>query len=72
MNVFNKRAYVWEVRDACLRERRKYTSKRISQILNYLVIKKKLEKKKMPIKLKNGSYGTRMVYTFIKPHIENK
>ena len=65
-NFFNKPVYVWEVRDICAEANKKYTSKRISQILNYLVDIKKLKKTKKQIKLRNGGYGNRMVDVFFK------
>jgi plasmid maintenance system antidote protein VapI len=71
-DLFNDHVYVWEVRNACLSRDKKYTSKRISQILNYLVTKRKLKSEKRPIKLKNGGYGTRMVDTFVRLNPEKR
>lgn len=68
-DLFDKPVYVWEVREACAASGRKYTSKRVSQILNYLVSTKKLKSKKKPIKLKNGAVGTRIVDVFFRPSL---
>ncbi|WP_276503206.1 helix-turn-helix domain-containing protein [Terrimonas pollutisoli] len=70
--LFNNPVYVWEVRKACEASGKKYTSKRVSQILNYLVTIKKLKSKKKPIKLKNGTPGKRAVDVFYKPHAGRK
>lgn len=51
---FDKQVTVSEVRKACLKRKRNYTSKQISQILTYMVDQKFLRKKKNTIVLANG------------------
>ena len=65
-DLFNKPVYVWEIRNACIAEGKKFDSKRISQILNYLVERKKLKQKKKIIKLKSGKFGRRVVNVYYK------
>lgn len=57
---------VGKVREACLEAGRKYTSKRISQVLNYLVATNKLRRKKEHIIKKDGNTGKRFVDVFSK------
>ncbi|RXK60664.1 XRE family transcriptional regulator [Lacibacter luteus] len=63
---FDKPVYVKEVRSACSQNGFSYTSKQISQILNYMVDRKLLKRKKKPIILANGKTGKRMVDVFYK------
>lgn len=63
---FDKPVYVKEVRSYCSQNDFPYTSKQISQILNYMVDRKLLKRKKKPIKLANGKTGKRMVDVFYK------
>lgn len=64
--LFDSAVYIWEVRQACLQVGRQYSSKRLSQILNYLVDTKKLKSEKRPLKLRNGGYGKRVVDVFYR------
>lgn len=63
---FKTPVYISEIREACEQAGNKLSSKRVSQILNYLVYKGLLKKKKKRIKLKNGQYGDRLVDVFFK------
>lgn len=63
---FDKPMYIKDVREACLKKKRRYSSKQISQILNYMTERKLLKKKKKPLKLVNGKTGKRMVDVFYK------
>lgn len=65
-SFFNKPVYVKEVRDACSQKGNNYTSKQVSQILNYMVDRKLLKRKKKPIILVNGKVGKRLVEVFYK------
>lgn len=65
-DLLNTQTYIWELKEFCESKGRKYTSKQLSQILNYMVIRKILKKKKKPIKLRSGEYGNRMVDVFYK------
>jgi plasmid maintenance system antidote protein VapI len=58
--------YVTDVRRACLDAGMNLESKRISQVLNYLVELGKLKRKRGRIILKNGSFGKRVVDIFSK------
>jgi plasmid maintenance system antidote protein VapI len=64
--LFDSPIYIWEVKEYCLNAGRKYTSKRLSQILRYMVDRKILKSKKKRLKLRNGEYGERMVDVFFK------
>lgn len=64
--LFDSPVYIWEVKEYCLNAGRKYTSKRLSQILRYMVDRKKLKRKKKKLKLRDGGYGERMVDVFFK------
>lgn len=63
---FDKPVCVSDVRSACLKKKKQYTSKQISQILNYMADRKILKRKKKPIILVNGKTGKRMVDVFHK------
>jgi plasmid maintenance system antidote protein VapI len=63
---FNRTFSVGEVRQACLEEGKKYTSKRVSQVLNYLVETNNLKSKKKQIAKKDGTLGVRVVDVFWK------
>jgi plasmid maintenance system antidote protein VapI len=65
-HIFDKPIYVWELREYCESKGKKYTSKRLSQILDYLVKTKKLQHDKRAIKLRDGGYGTKKVYAYYK------
>lgn len=65
-SFFDKPVYVSDVREACLKKKKQYTSKQISQILNYMADRKLLKRKKKPITLVNGKSGRRMVDVFYK------
>jgi plasmid maintenance system antidote protein VapI len=65
-NLFDSPIYIWELKEYCQKAGKNYTSKRLSQILNYMVDRKKLKKKKRPLKLRNGKYGKRKVDVFFK------
>jgi len=65
-DLFDSAIYIWEVKEYCLGMGRKYTSKRLSQILRYMVDRKLLKSKKKKLKLRNGGYGERMVDVFFK------
>lgn len=64
--LFTKAVSISEVRDVCKASGRNYESKKISQILKYLVKKNILKSKKKPIRLKSGKPGTRIVDVFYK------
>lgn len=64
--LFNSPIYIWELREYFKSKEKKYTSKRLSQILNYMVVKGILKSKKRPLKLRNGEYGNRSVDVFFK------
>lgn len=64
--LLNEPTYIWELKEYCESKGRKYSSKQLSQILNYMVIRKVLKKKKEPLKLRDGEYGSRMVDVFYK------
>lgn len=64
--LFDSPIYIWELKEYCKSAGKKYTSKRLSQILNYMVERKKLKSKKRPLKLRNGEYGKRRVDVFFK------
>lgn len=63
---FDKPVYVKDVRDACIQKEKNYTSKQVSQILNYMADRKLLKRKKKPIQLVNGKAGKRLVEVFYK------
>jgi len=63
-HFFDSPVSVSDVKAACDEAGKKYNSKQISQILNYLVSTKKLEKGKMPVKLKSAKSGTRIISVF--------
>lgn len=63
---FKRPFYVADVRDYCLKAGRDLSSKRVAQVLNYLVDKKILKKEKASYVLKNGELGKRMVDKFSK------
>lgn len=65
-NLFNSHVYIWEIKEYCKAAGKKYTSKRLSQILRYMVERKKLRSKKQLLKLRNGEFGERMVDVFFK------
>lgn len=65
-DLFDSPVYIWEVKEYCLNAGKKYTSKRLSQILRYMVDRKKLKSKKKRLKLRNGEYGERLVDVFFK------
>ena len=65
-DLFTTPIYIWELKDLLEKKGKKYTSKQLSQILNYMVIRKIVRKKKKPIKLRSGKYGIRMVDVFYK------
>ncbi|HEU0227466.1 MAG TPA: helix-turn-helix domain-containing protein [Arachidicoccus soli] len=64
--LFDKPIYIWEIKEYCESIGKKYTSKRLSQILKYMVETKKLKSKKKPLKLRSGGYGERIVEVFYK------
>ncbi|MGV3530567.1 MAG: helix-turn-helix transcriptional regulator [Flavisolibacter sp.] len=61
---FKSPVYISDVREKCAEAGKKLSSKRVSQILNYLVDTGKLKKKKRRIRLKNGEFGKRIVDVF--------
>lgn len=63
---FNIPFFVSDVRSTCLKSGRNYTSKRVAQVLNYLVDKGNLKKEKATYILKNGNEGKRNVDRFSK------
>ena len=63
-HFFYTPASVADVKAACDDAGKKYNSKQISQILNYLVSTKKLEKRKIPVKLKSAKSGKRVISIF--------
>jgi plasmid maintenance system antidote protein VapI len=65
-DLFDSPVYIWEVKEHCLDAGREYTSKKLSQILKYMVDRKMLKSKKKRLKLRNGEYGERMVDVFFK------
>lgn len=65
-SFFDSPVYIWEIKEYCEAEGRKYTSRRLSQILNYMVDRKKLKSKKRRLKLRNGGYGKRVVDVFFR------
>lgn len=68
-DLFRDGADVAQIKDACNADGRNYTSKQVSQSVNYLAIAKKLRKEMKPMKKKNGEEGTRQVgvYTIFIP-----
>jgi len=65
-SLFDKPVYIWEIKEYCESVGKKYTSKRLSQILKYMVETKRLKSKKKALKLRNGEYGKRVVDVFYK------
>lgn len=65
-DIFNSPIYIWELKEYCQTLGKNYSSKRLSQILNYMVDTKKLRSKKRPLKRRNGEYGKRLVDVFFK------
>lgn len=65
-NLFDTPIYIWEIKEFFEAKGKKYDSKQLSQILNYMVIRQILKKKKKSIKLRNGKFGNRMVDVFYK------
>ncbi|WP_304063409.1 hypothetical protein [Pedobacter glucosidilyticus] len=63
-DLFSHPVYIWEIKDFCKKSKKNYTSKSLSQILNYLVIKGELKSEKRPIKKRDGSFGKRIVDVF--------
>jgi len=66
-DLFDSPRYVWEVNDVCRKFGKVFKSDTLSKILKHLVTKGVLQSKKEPIKLRNGSYGSRKVDVFFKP-----
>lgn len=64
--IFNKPVYVWEIKKYCESKGTIYTSKKLSQILDYMYKTNKLHRDKRPIKLRNGGYGEKKVYVYFK------
>lgn len=64
--LFVKPVYIWEIKEYCESMGKKYTSKRLSQILKYMVETKKLKSRKKPLKLRSGGLGERIVDAFYK------
>lgn len=65
--LLDKPAYVWEINQYCKELGKEYSSKKLSQILTYMVATGKLEKDKRPLKLRNGKYGARTTFVYYKP-----
>jgi plasmid maintenance system antidote protein VapI len=63
---FRRPVYVSEVREKCSELGKKFSSKKISQILNYFVEIKKLKRKEDYLILKDGSRGQRVVSLFYR------
>lgn len=63
---FDTQFSVSDVRNYCIEAGKNYTSKRVSQVLNYFVDRKKLGRKKITYVLKNGIKGKRMIDVFYK------
>jgi plasmid maintenance system antidote protein VapI len=66
-SLFREGADVAQIKDACSANGKKYTSKQISQTVNYLAEVKKLNKETRPKRKKNGEEGERLVYVFFSP-----
>lgn len=64
--VFDEPIYIWEIRNYCESKGKKYSSKRLSQILEYMYKTNRLRRDKRPIKLRNGGYGKKKVYVYFK------
>lgn len=71
-NFFEKERYVWEVLDECEKVGRKYKSKDVSQTLNHLTKKGKMNKAKRQFRSRDGSFKNRMVYVFLKANSDNQ
>jgi len=65
-DLFDTPRYIWELKEYCESRGKKYNSKQLSQILNYMVIRKLLKKRRSLLKLRSGEYGNRMVDVFYK------
>jgi plasmid maintenance system antidote protein VapI len=64
--IFNEPVYLWEIIEKLKSIGKQYSSKDLSQILHYLIIKNKLLSEKRPLKLKHGGFGSRLVDVFFK------
>ena len=69
--LFSTPVPVSTVREACAGLDKEYSSKQVSQTLNYLVETKKLKSKKTRQRRKNGTYGEREVYLYFAPGAES-
>ncbi|QNK64137.1 hypothetical protein H7F33_06525 [Pedobacter sp. PAMC26386] len=70
-SLFEKSVYVWEVKEACKEDNKDFTSKEISQKLNYLVQKNKLKSAKRKLKKKDGEDGNREVLVYSRVDIKD-
>lgn len=59
--LFSAPVTVAQVRKYCIENGKALPSKRISQILKYLVAQKKLKRAKKPMQLKSGKLGNRLI-----------
>jgi transcriptional regulator with XRE-family HTH domain len=66
-SLFREGADVSQIKDACMANGKKYTSKQISQTVNYLAEVRKLNKETRRKRKKNGEEGERLVYVFFSP-----
>lgn len=62
--LFKKRVYVWEIKEACVKQGQYFTSKQVAQAVDYMAVIKKLNKETALLKKKNGEYGVREVQVY--------
>ena len=62
--LFKEPVYVWQVKEVCQQNNKDYSSKQISQTLNYLVAMNKLKSEKRKLKRKNGEFANRDVLVY--------
>lgn len=65
-NQFNSLFTVEDVRKTCAEMGKKFTSKRVAQVLEYFVVKEKLKSRKRRIIKKDGTVGNRTINVFSK------
>jgi len=71
-SLFEEPKYTWEVKDACKRYGRNYTSNEVNGYLKYLVVRKLLRSEKRSIKLRTGGFGERLVDVFYNYDLKTK
>jgi len=64
--LFDTRVSISQIREACIALGQDFSSKQLSQVVDYLALTKKLKKEKVLMRKKNGELGVREIPVYSK------